>query len=293
MVAVFMVTYNHENYIEQAIESALMQKTTFPIKIFIGEDCSSDKTAAICLRYKEENPELIEVRLNKQNLGATNNAKQVFEACFISGAKYVAMLEGDDYWTDPYKLQKQVDFLEANEDFAICFHNVEVRYENGFKNSYLHCSKEQNIELTILDLAYENPIPSCSCIFRNNTKNLPSWFFEMPIGDWPLHIINAQYGKIKYFPEIMGVYLLHDNGCWTQYTLIQRSQILLSMYDILLNHFQHIPKFYSALQQGRKKYSDILDLQQPKNVWLKDKKRKKTFIWRIITNYLPYFIVKK
>ena len=112
LVAVYMITYNHENYIAQAIDSVLTQKTTFPIKIFIGEDCSTDRTAAICLKYKEKNPGKIEVTFNKQNIGPKNNAKQIFQACFVSGAKYIAMLEGDDYWTDPNKLQLQADFLE-------------------------------------------------------------------------------------------------------------------------------------------------------------------------------------
>ena len=132
LVAVYMITYNHENYIAQAIDSVLTQKTTFPIKIFIGEDCSTDQTAAICLKYKEENKEIIEVILNKQNIGQSNNAKQIYEASLSSGAKYIAILEGDDYWTDPYKLQKQVDFLEANPEYGMVHTGANiVNSQNG------------------------------------------------------------------------------------------------------------------------------------------------------------------
>ena len=91
LVAVFMVTYNHEKYIGQAIKSVLMQRTTFPIKLFIGEDCSTDQTASICLKYKQENPEALEILLNKQNIGPIKNAMQIYSACFSSGAKYIAM----------------------------------------------------------------------------------------------------------------------------------------------------------------------------------------------------------
>src|SRR5450759_654919 len=132
-----MVTYNHENYISKAIGSVLMQKTSFQFKLFIGEDCSTDKTANICLKYQVENPEIIEVIFQKQNIGATNNALKIFEKCFSSGAKYIAMLEGDDYWTDPNKLQTQVDFLEANPDFSLCFHSVKILKEGHLVDDFI------------------------------------------------------------------------------------------------------------------------------------------------------------
>src|SRR5664279_2965814 len=98
VVAVFMVTYNHEKYIAQSIESVLMQKTTFPFKLFIGEDCSTDNTRSICLEYFKQEPEKIELYLNEKNIGAIKNSHQIYKACYYSNAKYVAMLEGDDCW---------------------------------------------------------------------------------------------------------------------------------------------------------------------------------------------------
>jgi glycosyltransferase involved in cell wall biosynthesis len=124
-VAVCMVTYNHEKYITQAVESIVSQQTNFPYKLFIGEDCSTDKTRIICLELKEKYPDKIELLLNEKNLGGTKNTARVYAACFAYG-KYIAICEGDDYWTDPYKLQKQVDFLEAHEDVVFSCHRYNI-----------------------------------------------------------------------------------------------------------------------------------------------------------------------
>ncbi|HPD39860.1 MAG TPA: glycosyltransferase, partial [Mesotoga infera] len=118
LVSVFMITYNHEKYIAQAIESALMQKTDFNYEIVIGEDCSTDRTREIVVDYANRYPEIIKPILHENNVGAKANSESVRKACI---GKYVAILEGDDYWIDPLKLQKQVDFLESHPHFSVCF----------------------------------------------------------------------------------------------------------------------------------------------------------------------------
>lgn len=120
-LAVYMITHNHELYIEQAIKSILSQKTTFNYKLFIGEDFSTDRTREICYNFKEKNPGKIELICSEENIGAKNNAIITFKTCFKSKAKYIALCEGDDYWTDPLKLQKQVDFLESNPNYSFCY----------------------------------------------------------------------------------------------------------------------------------------------------------------------------
>jgi glycosyltransferase involved in cell wall biosynthesis len=115
-VSIFMMTYNHERYIAKALDSILSQKVNFDYEIVLGEDCSSDKTREIVLSYKRKYADLIKLLLHDQNLGASNNQIVVIEKCT---GKYIAILEGDDYWIDPYKLQKQVDFLEANPDYGM------------------------------------------------------------------------------------------------------------------------------------------------------------------------------
>ena len=232
MVAVYMITYNHENYIEKAVRTVMMQNTDFSYKLYIGDDCSSDKTSEICQKLKNEFPDKIHLVINEKNLGATKNAGIIYNLCFNNGAKYVAMLEGDDYWTDPLKLQKQVDFLEANEDFAICFHNVEeVDLEGNVLEKRLVQSSEVEKTFTIEDLAKNNIIHTVTVVFRNNVNALPEFLRYSPMGDYPLHMINATFGKIKYFPEKMAAYRV-GAGLWSSQTI--NNQILNTIVGLKL-----------------------------------------------------------
>ena len=123
-ITIIMATYNHEKYICQAIEGVLMQKTSFSYRLYIGEDCSTDNTKALCFAYAEKFMDKIEIICTEQN-DYRQNCRNIWKASKVSGAKYIAVCDGDDYWTDPYKLQKQVDFLEAHLDFVGASHNVE------------------------------------------------------------------------------------------------------------------------------------------------------------------------
>src|ERR1700739_2391661 len=111
LISVCMITYNHEKYIAQAIESVLAQKTNFPVELVIGDDYSTDSTRKICLDYKKKHPDILKLRFPDKNMGMMPNFIANLKEC---DSRYIALLEGDDYWTDPYKLQKQFDFLEAN-----------------------------------------------------------------------------------------------------------------------------------------------------------------------------------
>ena len=128
IVSVLMITYNHENFIREAIDGVLMQKTTFPIELIIGEDCSTDSTRKIVVEYAEKYPDLIRPLLPGSNLGMMKNFNKTMEA---AKGKYIAICEGDDYWTDPLKLQKQVDILEANENIVAVATNAAVCDFNG------------------------------------------------------------------------------------------------------------------------------------------------------------------
>jgi glycosyltransferase involved in cell wall biosynthesis len=244
LVSVCMITYNHEAFISQAIEGILMQKANFPIELIIGEDCSNDRTREICLEYQQEYPEIIRILPREKNFGMTPNFVDTLKNC---RGKYIALCEGDDYWTDKSKLQKQVDFLEANPDFAICFHRVKVVHENIDKESYL--SNPNQKEVTAFeDLTYGNYIHTLSCVFRNNLfEDFPYWFKDMPIGDYPLHLLNAQYGKIKFFEETMGVYRIHKGGIWGH---LDNKEIMPKTVLILEQLYQH---FYPG---GREQFGN-------------------------------------
>lgn len=216
LLSVWMITYNHEKYIRQSLENVIAQKTNFPFEVIIGEDCSTDGTRAIIREFEARYPDIIKPIYHDTNVGAMRNA---YEFCYprLSG-KYVACLEGDDYWVDNKKLQKQVDYLEANPDFAVCFHQVfELFYGIEFKATTLFSSVAgDTVEFTLEDLASQgNFMHSASVVFRNFLiPDFPSWFSTSPVGDYVLHMLNAKHGKIAFLPYPMSVYRRHDGGSW-------------------------------------------------------------------------------
>ena len=118
LVSVCMTTYNHEAYLAQAIESVLAQQTSFGVELVLGEDCSTDRTPEICRDYAEKYPDRIRLVTSPENVGWRRNYRRTFEAC---RGKYVAYLDGDDWWSDPLKLQKQADLMEADPECGMCY----------------------------------------------------------------------------------------------------------------------------------------------------------------------------
>ncbi len=210
LVSIASITYNHEKFIAQAIDSWLMQKTNFDVEIIIGEDCSTDKTRDIIVEYQAKYPDKIKLIASNNNIGMMQNFIQTLQAC---NGKYIALCEGDDYWTDPLKLQKQVDFLRNNKSYAICGHNVkslrgEALYDTGIK---------ENITVPLNELVKYNLLTTLSVLFRRESiRNLPEWFVNFPIGDWPLFILIAQTGKVYIMKDYMGVHRVHEKGAWSQ-----------------------------------------------------------------------------
>jgi len=232
-LAVYMITYNHENYIAQAIESVLMQKAEFNFKLFIGEDFSTDSTRTICLDYKNKYPDKIELLLQEKNIGPQQNAQTVYKACFDSGAKYIAMLEGDDYWTDPYKLQKQVDFLEANPEYSLCFHKAKrVDADNnelGITDSDYGVFKKIEQKWMVGGIYF----PTASVLFRNilNFKN----FESVPNGDTYLWAKLGHYGPAAFLPDILpNAYRVHCGGVWSLRPKLSQLENGLKTYNAVL-----------------------------------------------------------
>lgn len=212
MLSVCMMTYNHAPFIEQSIQGIINQQVDFKWEVIIAEDCSTDGTRAIVERYAQQYPDLIKVILQPKNVGAAQNFADLIA---MPEGKYIAYLEGDDYWTDPHKLQKQVDFLEANPDFAICFHNTQVIYQDGSREPSLFNHNQKEVT-TFEDIATLNYIRTVSCVYRNKLfSELPDWYYKQKIGDWTLHLLNAQHGKIKYLDDVMAVYRVHSGGSWS------------------------------------------------------------------------------
>ena len=243
MVSVCVPTYQHADYIRSCLDSILMQECGFPFEIILGEDESTDGTREICLEYAKDHADKIRLFLHSRenNIiidGHPTGRFNVLYSLSQARGKYVALCEGDDYWTDPHKLQKQVDFLEANVDFAICHHNMNVVYEDGNKASHLSNSPDQREISSIDDLARGNFIFTASCVFRNNLAGeLPDWYSESPVGDYLLHLLNAQYGRIRYMPDVMGSYRIHRGGMWESTPRASRLERWMQVIDLIMKYF--------------------------------------------------------
>ncbi len=221
LLSICCVTYNQEKYIAQAIESFLMQKTSFPLEILVSDDASTDSTAQIVQNYANANPDRLKAILHSKNMGPGENF--VDNLCLAQG-KYIALCEGDDYWTDPLKLQKQVDYLEQHPDYSLCFHPIEYFWEdhsqisNTYPNRSTHPFVFQQPTTSLTELAQGNFIQTNSVVYR--------WRFKSPQeiqqnypgnivpGDWLLHLLHAEKGPIGFIDEVMGRYRKHNEGRW-------------------------------------------------------------------------------
>lgn len=220
MVSVFIITYNHEKYIKEALDCILMQKCDFDFDIVVGEDCSTDNTRTILLEYQKKYPSKFRLLLHEKNIGAMNNQMETLSAC---KGKYIALCEGDDYWTDPLKLQKQVDFLESHEDYNGVFHKVSLlsNTTNKFSECVLNTDTPDSIEVT--DLLKKNIIRTCSMLLRTESvrplftnNKFANIFKKATPGDWLMFIFAIRHKKMKYLSDNMAVYRIHDGGIWSE-----------------------------------------------------------------------------
>ena len=243
-VSVAMITYNQEKYVGEAVQGVLMQQTGFPYELVIGEDCSSDRTREVVRDLERRNPGRIRLLLAEQNRGAWENFRQTLRAC---RGQYVALLDGDDYWTDPRKLQLQADFLDANPDYALCFHNARKVYEGGHRPPVLCFPPDRSRVVTLPDILARNFIPTCSVMVRNGLiGDLPACSRALDVGDWPFHVLTALHGKIGYLNEVMGAFRIHQGGLWSGKDRIERLNSRIAVYRAFRANLE--PRYASAIQ---------------------------------------------
>lgn len=233
-LSVAMITYNHEQYIGQAIESILAQKVNFEYEIVIGEDCSTDGTRDVIAALQRRYPERIKLLLRNQNIGSMRNFVGTIGAC---EGEYLALLEGDDYWTATDKLQRQINFLDAHPGCAICCGRVRALYEAGAQNLNVRLDVVPQLSAgpyTIEDILKGNFVMTCTAVLRRKyVGRFPEWFFEMKLGDWPLFGMVARYGTIELMDEIMAAYRIHSGGVWSSVSQGVRAEESLRMLKAL------------------------------------------------------------
>tara|TARA_B100000929_G_C15480783_1_gene411136 strand:- start:559 stop:1485 length:927 start_codon:yes stop_codon:yes gene_type:complete len=216
-VSVSIITYNHENFIVEAIEGVLKQKVNFDYEIIIGDDYSIDGTREILKEYKKRYPKCIKLILHprryKEIPGRTNNITNIY-AC---QGKYIALLDGDDYWISENKLQTQVDFLDQHDEYALSSHNAKIFSEENKFKPYLFSEKfiylNKGSTFTHDDVAKEWFVPTSSLMFRNDLiQQFPDWFWKVYRADYALLLLLSQFGKLKYFDKIQSAWRRNDQS---------------------------------------------------------------------------------
>lgn len=213
LVSICMITYNQEKFVEQAIKSALNQATKYKIELIISNDASTDGTDEVIRKCLRNNPSNIEIRYfnHDKNLGMIPNFIFSLKKC---RGKYIAFLEGDDFWNDPNKLQFQVEFLEKNLDFSICYHPVKIFDHRNKKFVEDTITRDMPEVTSINDLAWGNYMHTPSVVLRNDFV-LKKWFKKAKMGDWTLYMDQIKKRKIKKINNEMAVYRLHGNSVWS------------------------------------------------------------------------------
>lgn len=277
IVSVSCITYNHAPYIRACLDGFLMQKTSFVFEILIHDDCSTDGTREIIEEYSKKYPDIIFPIFQTENQYSKGVRGMMARFNFPrSRGKYIALCEGDDYWSDPYKLQRQVDFLEANTDFSICFHNMKILNESNPSALEFTNSKDQESVSSILDLASKgNFMFTASVVFKKPKDGFPNWLTDLPIGDYAIHLFNAQFGKIKFLDQVMGVYRIHAGGVWGSFSKEKLYDRWIPMLEQLQDKFSdevnktlRAQKIYSLLdvymisfeKKDNKKANEVMSL---------------------------------
>jgi glycosyltransferase involved in cell wall biosynthesis len=229
-----MITYGHEKFIEQAINGVLMQQGDFELELILSNDCSPDNSDSVIQRILQNHPNASWINYVKQeeNLGMMTNFIVAMRQC---KGNYIALCDGDDYWTDPYKLQKQVDFLEANPEYVLSFHKVKILKPDGSLVDDFITKVPEHYE-TIETLArLGNYIHTPSVVFRNLLKAFPKEFLLSPIGDYFLYMILSEHGKLKYIDEEMAVY--RDGvGIHSTNSQIKMAKANFKLFTLLLSY---------------------------------------------------------
>ena len=256
IVSIDCTTFNHENYIRDALNGFIMQKTNFPFEILVHDDASTDRTVEFISEYEVKYPQIIKPIYQKEN--------QYTQGGSISGrfqfprakGKYIAICEGDDYWTDPLKLQKQVDFLENNLEYSASAHQAKVIYENNFGQSRLF-KEGVNEVIELVDLLGERIFHTASIVFKSELIRNYTFSQNITAGDRSLYLLLSSFGKIRFLPEIMCVYRKNDGGISSWVSV-----------DQMKNDLNIIPWIYS------------INSKFPRN-------RYKSFIYKTIFTYPP------
>lgn len=270
MVSIECTSYNHENYIAEALDSMLMQKTDFAFEILIHDDASTDRTAEIIKSYEQQYPDIVKPIYQTENQYSKGVLVELFNLKRARG-KYLAICEGDDYWTDPEKLQKQVDYMEVHPECSMCVHAAErvsaVTKKTVSTMRPSHKEKNYSVEEVIEgggDLFATNSI----MYSRKRIPEMPEYYLNATIGDYPLVICGALNGTVYYMDQNMSAYRVEVKGSWTDVQvadLAQKQKHLQDVADLLddINAYTDF-KYDSVISRTKKRDRFYILLKQMK-----------------------------
>ena len=213
-VSILCLAYNQERFIKQTLDSFFIQRTNFDFEVIIHDDASTDNTVTIIKEYQKKYPGKIKAVFQKENQFSKGVCNIMIKFLLPNAqGTYIALCEGDDYFTDQYKLQRQVNFLDKHPDYAVCFHPVKVFFENNKKGDFVFPKPSDHHANTIEELLKRNYIQTNSVMYRRQSYTALTKVNILP-GDWYLHLYHAQFGKIGYINTIMAAYRRHSGGIW-------------------------------------------------------------------------------
>lgn len=242
LVAIQCLVYNHELYLRDCLEGFVMQKTNFRFVAVVHDDVSTDNSAAIIREYAEKYPDVIKPIFETENQWSKHDGsldRIMSDAIAATGAKYIAMCEGDDYWTDPYKLLKQVDFLENHPDYVACFHNAVIDYGNSKR---LFNSLSENHYPTTEDIIERKWfISTQTLLYRNLHLQCPEWGYKVVNGDYLNELLLAKEGRFYYMDDVMAVYRRFGQG-----VSVALSHDETRLYDGLIYLLSNMKEYYGG-----------------------------------------------
>lgn len=247
-VSVSLITYQHAATARQAVDSALLQETDFDVEVIIGDDASSDGTREILESYHDFAPASVKTLLRREN-GGDAGLTNVLATIDAAEGEYIAFLDGDDYWTDPAKLQKQADFLDAHPDCAICAHRVEHLQDNGrsaLSPNAPHGTGSYDVGALIL----RNFAPKISTMVRRSAlDDLPGWYRSTQVAsaDWLLNVLAGRHGRIGFLNQVMAVHRIHGASVMAQHGAVR----------MLSDKLKAIPVLQRCLPQKRRELQQL------------------------------------
>lgn len=273
LVSICCVTYNHEKYVRKTLEGFVMQQTTFSFEIIIYDDASTDSTQDIIREFSEKYTHLFKPIYQKEN--QFSKVKSGMNPRFTfphTSGKYIALCEGDDYWIDSLKLQKQVDFLEANPEYNICFHNALISIGEIIQNERIYKPNRKR-DITFLDLLRGDYTKTCCSVFRYN-QGMFDGHFELLQDTVMFMICLENDAKAHYIDDDMAVYRIHEGGVWGLKSKLNKLISSVKIYEHLLTTYTQ-QNYNKVINDKLKKLTVEISF-----IYLKDKGFKAFFNWQ-------------